>query len=35
VAAGMDAPRWLQPGDVVRCHVEGLGHIENQMVGPA
>jgi 2-keto-4-pentenoate hydratase/2-oxohepta-3-ene-1,7-dioic acid hydratase in catechol pathway len=35
VAAGMDDPRWLQPGDVVRCHVEGLGHIENQMVAPA
>jgi len=35
VAAGMDDPKWLRPGDVVRCEVEGLGHIENRIVGPS
>jgi 2-keto-4-pentenoate hydratase/2-oxohepta-3-ene-1,7-dioic acid hydratase in catechol pathway len=34
VALGMDTPKWLQAGDMVRCHVEGLGHIENRMVSP-
>ena len=34
VALGMDPPKWLQPGDTVRCHVEGLGQIENRMVSP-
>lgn len=34
VAVGMDAPKFLQPGDVVRCEIESLGHLENTMVGP-
>lgn len=34
VALGMATPAWLAPGDVVRCEVESLGHIENTMVGP-
>lgn len=31
VALGMAAPRWLQPGDVMRLGVEGLG-VQQQMV---
>ena len=34
VGVGMDPPRFLQPGDVVRCEVEGLGAIENTVVRP-
>lgn len=30
----MDPPQFLKPGDVVRCEVEGLGAIENRVVGP-
>jgi acylpyruvate hydrolase len=29
VGQAMDPPRFLQPGDVVRCEVEGLGAIEH------
>jgi 2-keto-4-pentenoate hydratase/2-oxohepta-3-ene-1,7-dioic acid hydratase in catechol pathway len=29
VGEGMDPPRYLEPGDVVRCEVEGLGAIEH------
>lgn len=32
VAIGMDPPRFLQPGDVVRCEIDGLGAIENEVV---
>jgi 2-keto-4-pentenoate hydratase/2-oxohepta-3-ene-1,7-dioic acid hydratase in catechol pathway len=32
VAAAMDPPRWLVPGDVVRVEVEGVGAIENRVV---
>jgi 2,4-didehydro-3-deoxy-L-rhamnonate hydrolase len=28
----MDPPRFLQPGDVVRCTAEGIGFIENRVV---
>lgn len=31
VAMFGDPPRWLQPGDVVACEVEGLGRIENRV----
>ena len=31
VGVGMDPPRFLQPGDVVRCEVEGIGAIENEV----
>jgi 2-keto-4-pentenoate hydratase/2-oxohepta-3-ene-1,7-dioic acid hydratase in catechol pathway len=32
IGAAMDPRCFLQPGDVVRCEVEGLGHIEGTMV---
>jgi acylpyruvate hydrolase len=35
VGEGMKPPRYLQPGDVVRCEVERLGVIEHQIVDPA
>ena len=31
VGAGMDPPRFLQPGDVVRCEIESIGAIENRI----
>lgn len=31
----MDPPRFLQPGDIVECEVEGLGRLRNPVVGPA
>ena len=34
VGVGMEPPRFLQPGDVVRCEVEGLGAIENTVLRP-
>jgi 2-keto-4-pentenoate hydratase/2-oxohepta-3-ene-1,7-dioic acid hydratase in catechol pathway len=34
VAVAMPGQPWLVPGDVVRCEVEGLGHLENHLVGP-
>jgi 2-keto-4-pentenoate hydratase/2-oxohepta-3-ene-1,7-dioic acid hydratase in catechol pathway len=27
----MDPPRFLQPGDIVRCEIDGIGAIENQV----
>jgi 2-keto-4-pentenoate hydratase/2-oxohepta-3-ene-1,7-dioic acid hydratase in catechol pathway len=30
IGAAMTPRRFLQPGDVVRCEIEGLGHIENR-----
>lgn len=35
VGFAMDPPRYLVPGDVVRCEVEGLGVIENRVVAPS
>lgn len=32
IGAAMDPRQFLQPGDVVRCEVDGLGHIEATMV---
>ena len=32
IGAAMDPRRFLQPGDVVRCEIDGLGHIEGVMV---
>jgi 2-keto-4-pentenoate hydratase/2-oxohepta-3-ene-1,7-dioic acid hydratase in catechol pathway len=29
VGMGMDPPRWLRAGDVVRIEIEGLGVLEN------
>jgi 2-keto-4-pentenoate hydratase/2-oxohepta-3-ene-1,7-dioic acid hydratase in catechol pathway len=31
--AGVGTPRnkFLQPGDVVRCHIEGIGDLENRL----
>ena len=31
VGVGMEPQRFLQPGDVVRCEVEGIGAIENRV----
>lgn len=31
VGFAMDPPEFLEPGDVVRCEVEGLGYIENRV----
>ncbi len=33
VGAGMQPPRFLQPGDVVRCEIDGIGAIENRLRG--
>ena len=33
VGAGMEPPVFLQPGDVVRCEIEGIGAIENRVAG--
>ena len=33
VGVGMEPQRFLQPGDVVRCEVEGIGVIENRVAG--
>ncbi|MFN3912090.1 fumarylacetoacetate hydrolase family protein [Hyphomonas sp.] len=32
VGAGFDPPKWLKAGDVVRVEIDGLGHIENEVV---
>ncbi|MDP3767526.1 MAG: fumarylacetoacetate hydrolase family protein, partial [Dehalococcoidia bacterium] len=32
VGAGMQPPVFLQPGDVVRCEIDGVGAIENKVV---
>jgi len=34
VGSAMDPPRFLSPGDVVECEVEGLGRLRNPVVGP-
>lgn len=31
VGIGMQPPRFLQPGDVVRCEIDGIGAIENRV----
>jgi 2-keto-4-pentenoate hydratase/2-oxohepta-3-ene-1,7-dioic acid hydratase in catechol pathway len=33
VGSFSDPTRYLAPGDVVRCEVEGIGFIENLIVG--
>ena len=35
VGVGMDPPRFLRPGDVVRCEVDGIGAIENKVAARA
>ena len=32
IGAAMDPRQFLKPGDVVRCEIDGLGHIEGTMV---
>ena len=32
VGAGFEPPRWLKAGDRVRIEIDGLGHIENEIV---
>ena len=34
VGAAMDPPAFLQPGDVVRCEIDGIGAIENTVAQP-
>jgi 2-keto-4-pentenoate hydratase/2-oxohepta-3-ene-1,7-dioic acid hydratase in catechol pathway len=34
VGFAMDPPRYIVPGDVVECEVEGLGRLRNAVVGP-
>jgi len=31
VGAGMEPPTFLQPGDIVRCEIDGIGAIENRV----
>jgi 2-keto-4-pentenoate hydratase/2-oxohepta-3-ene-1,7-dioic acid hydratase in catechol pathway len=33
VGFALDPPRFLQPGDVVRCEIDGIGFIENRVRG--
>ncbi|HLG89154.1 MAG TPA: fumarylacetoacetate hydrolase family protein [Alphaproteobacteria bacterium] len=33
VGVAMNPPRFLAPGDVVRCEIEGIGAIENRVAG--
>ncbi|MDB5576036.1 MAG: 5-carboxymethyl-2-hydroxymuconate isomerase [Bradyrhizobium sp.] len=35
VGIGMEPPRFLQVGDVVRCEIDGIGAIENRVAAPA
>jgi 2-keto-4-pentenoate hydratase/2-oxohepta-3-ene-1,7-dioic acid hydratase in catechol pathway len=35
VGVGREPPVFLQPGDVVRCEIEGIGAIENRVERPA
>jgi 2-keto-4-pentenoate hydratase/2-oxohepta-3-ene-1,7-dioic acid hydratase in catechol pathway len=35
VGVGMKPQRFLQPGDVVRCEVDGIGAIENKVIKPS
>lgn len=35
VGAAMDPRQFLKPGDIVRCEIDGLGHIEAAMVAEA
>lgn len=32
VGIGFEPPRYLRPGDVVRCEIEGIGVIENRFI---
>lgn len=34
VGFAMQPPNYLKPGDVVTCEIEGLGGLENEVVGP-
>lgn len=35
VGVGMQPPRFLQSGDVVRCEIDGIGAIENRVCAPS
>ena len=35
VGVAMKPPQFLQPGDVVRCEIDGIGTIENRVVTPS
>lgn len=34
VGAALEPPRFLRPGDVVRCEIDGIGAIENRISAP-
>ncbi|WP_375392793.1 fumarylacetoacetate hydrolase family protein [uncultured Sphingomonas sp.] len=34
VGVGMEPQQFLQPGDVVRCEIDGIGAIENRVIAP-
>jgi 2-keto-4-pentenoate hydratase/2-oxohepta-3-ene-1,7-dioic acid hydratase in catechol pathway len=34
VGIGMKPPQFLKIGDVVRCEIENIGHIENRVAAP-
>lgn len=34
VGFAMNPPRYLGPGDIVECEVEGLGRLRNRVIGP-
>jgi 2-keto-4-pentenoate hydratase/2-oxohepta-3-ene-1,7-dioic acid hydratase in catechol pathway len=35
VGSGMTPPTYLNEGDIVRCEIEKLGHVENRVMSPA
>ena len=35
VGVGMEPQQFLQPGDLVRCEIDGIGAIENRVIAPA
>jgi 2-keto-4-pentenoate hydratase/2-oxohepta-3-ene-1,7-dioic acid hydratase in catechol pathway len=35
VGVAMQPPRFLEPGDVVRCEIQSIGAIENRVVMPS
>ena len=34
VGVGMEPQVFLQPGDVIRCEIDGIGAIENRVAAP-
>jgi 2-keto-4-pentenoate hydratase/2-oxohepta-3-ene-1,7-dioic acid hydratase in catechol pathway len=34
-SVGFEIDRWIKPGDVVSCEIEGIGVLSNRIEGPA